>query len=78
MAGKVWGAGRRSCPAWARGDRGGRVDLLYGEDFPNATSLGWEVNPGVRDWNSGEYYGIALPQLYGEVGSDECHGERRQ
>ncbi|MFM8804103.1 MAG: hypothetical protein ACKOK8_09365, partial [Planctomycetia bacterium] len=47
------------------GSVGSRIDLLYGEDFPNAMSLGWETNPGPRDWNSGEYYGIAIPQLYG-------------
>jgi hypothetical protein len=52
---------------------GARADLLYGEDFPLATSLGWEVNPGPTDWNSGEYYGLAMPQLYGEVGTEDLN-----
>lgn len=48
---------------------GGRVDLLYGEDFLLAQSLGWELNDdATRRWNSGEYYGLALPQLYAEAG----------
>ena len=71
MMNQVYFVGERLLPADGTTGVGGRVDLLYGEDFPNATSLGWEVNPGVRDWNSGEYYGIAMPQLYGEVGSNE-------
>ena len=50
---------------------GARADLLYGEDFPLAMSLGWETNPGPRDWNSGEYYGVAIPQLYSEVGTQD-------
>ena len=70
MMNQVYFVGERLLPTDGTRGVGGRVDLLYGEDFPNATSLGWEVNPGVRDWNSGEYYGIAMPQLYGEVGSD--------
>ena len=70
MMNQVYFVGERLLPTDGTSGVGGRVDLLYGEDFPNATSLGWEVNPGVRDWNSGEYYGIAMPQLYGEVGSD--------
>lgn len=40
---------------------GARTDLLYGKDFPLAMSLGRETNPGPRDWNSGEYYGLAIP-----------------
>jgi hypothetical protein len=70
MMNQVYFVGERLLPTDGTRGVGGRVDLLYGEDFPNATSQGWEVNPGVRDWNSGEYYGIAMPQLYGEVGSD--------
>ena len=51
---------------------GARADLLYGEDFPNATSTGWEVNrSGHGDWNSGEFYGLAMPQLYAEAGRDD-------
>jgi Putative beta-barrel porin-2, OmpL-like. bbp2 len=51
---------------------GARADLLYGEDFPNAMSTGWEVTPsGNGNWNSGEFYGLAMPQLYGEVGNQD-------
>ena len=44
-------------------DVGGRVDLLYGTDsrFPLAFGLD-------KRWNQGErFYGLALPQLYGDV-----------
>ena len=51
---------------------GGRADLLYGEDFLLALSQGWEVFPGKEgNWNSGQYYGLAMPQLYGEFGTRE-------
>ncbi len=51
---------------------GGRVDLLYGEDFLLAMSQGWEIQPGGgQRWNSGEYYGLAMPQLYAEFGTQE-------
>jgi len=51
---------------------GARADLLYGEDFPLGMSSGWEVNPsGQGNWNSGQYYGLAMPQLYGEVGNQD-------
>lgn len=51
---------------------GGRVDLLYGEDFLLAMSQGWEIQPGGGPrWNSGEYYGLAMPQLYAEFGTQD-------
>jgi len=51
---------------------GGRVDLLYGEDFLLAQSLGWELDPDAsRRWNSGEYYGLAMPQMYVEAGRND-------
>jgi hypothetical protein len=51
---------------------GARVDLLYGEDVLLAQSRGWEANPdGTRRWNSSEYYGLAIPQLYAEVGTKD-------
>ncbi len=51
---------------------GGRVDLLYGEDYILAQALGLEVHPdGTRRWNSSQYYGLALPQLYGEIGTND-------
>ena len=43
---------------------GGRVDLLYGTDFLYTVAGGLD-----DDWNSNRYYGLAMPQLYGEVGS---------
>jgi hypothetical protein len=43
---------------------GGRVDLLYGTDFIYTTAAGFDGN-----WNTGRYYGLAMPQLYGEVGN---------
>lgn len=53
---------------------GGRVDALYGSDFFNVQSLGFELdNHGDRRWNSSQYYGVAVPQLYGQVGSDRLN-----
>jgi len=51
---------------------GGRVDLLYGEDYLLATSLGFEnyKTPAGR-WNSGQYYGLAMPQLFVELGTED-------
>lgn len=50
-------------------DFGGRVDLLYGTDFFLAQSRGLEVRRnGSSKWN-GQYYGLALPQVYGEIGN---------
>ncbi len=40
---------------------GGRVDMLYGEDYLLAESFGMEKRPdGSARWN-GEYYGLAFP-----------------
>jgi len=50
-------------------DIGGRVDLLYGTDYIYAQSVGFETNPdGSPKWNAGIDYGLAMPQIYGEVG----------
>ena len=43
---------------------GGRVDLLYGTDYNYTLAGGFDAN-----WNTGRYYGLAMPQLYGEVGN---------
>lgn len=52
-------------------DIGGRIDVLYGNDFFLAQSIGFETNPdGSRKWNSSEMYGLAIPQAYLEVGGD--------
>lgn len=49
---------------------GGRMDLLYGEDFLLAQSLGWELNDnGTNAWNGHEYYGLAMPQAYVQAGT---------
>jgi hypothetical protein len=58
----------------------GRVDLLYGTDFLFTTARGLDayrggyVDPsGVAGprWYSSRYYGLAMPQLYGELGRED-------
>ncbi len=50
---------------------GGRLDLLYGADYYLAQSTGLEQHPnGSPRWNSSQYYGLALPQAYGEIGTN--------
>ena len=50
-------------------DIGGRVDLFYGTDYIFCESLGFETNPdGTPKWNAGIDYGLAMPQIYTEVG----------
>ena len=56
-------------------DWGGRVDLLYGTDSIWTTASGLDafnynsVNSYfVPRWNSSKYYGLAMPQLYAELG----------
>jgi Putative beta-barrel porin-2, OmpL-like. bbp2 len=49
---------------------GGRWDLLYGSDYFVAQSNGIERNQnGTPRWNSSQYYGLAMPQAYLEVGT---------
>ncbi len=49
---------------------GGRLDMMYGEDFLLAESIGMEKRPnGDPHWN-GEFYGLAIPQAYVEVGTE--------
>jgi hypothetical protein len=49
---------------------GYRADALFGIDHNLAQSRGFETDRnGGKRWN-GQYYGLALPQLYAEVGSD--------
>ena len=60
-------------------DWGGRVDLLYGTDYIYTTARGldgnlfYQPNPagtgGAPSWASSKDYGLAMPQLYGEVGA---------
>ena len=50
---------------------GARFDLLYGEDFFLAESIGMEKRPdGSPHWNK-EYYGLAIPQAYVSMGSQD-------
>lgn len=50
---------------------GGRVDVLFGNDFFLAESIGMEKHQdGSPHWNS-EHYGIALPQAYVSVGRED-------
>ena len=58
---------------------GGRVDLLYGTDYIFTTARGLDANllnqanpagvVGAPSWASSKDYGLAMPQLYGEVGA---------
>jgi hypothetical protein len=50
---------------------GGRVDVLYGSDYIFTQSLGWELNDdGTNSWNGSPFYGLAIPQMYAEVGNE--------
>jgi len=52
---------------------GGRVDVMYGEDFFLAESIGMEKRQnGSSHWN-GEYYGLAIPQAYISAGSRDLN-----
>lgn len=57
---------RESC-CW---NWGGRVDVLYGSDYIFTQSNGWETDlVGAPKWNGSPFYGLAIPQLYAEVGN---------
>lgn len=43
-------------------DFGGRMDFMFGTDAQNTQAAGWD-----GDWTNGNYYDIAMPQLYAEV-----------
>lgn len=44
-------------------DLGGRVDLLYGEDWRFPQSFGLD-----NEWNKSErFYGLSMPQFYGDI-----------
>lgn len=60
----------KTLPSTGRG-AGGRVDVLYGEDFLLAQSIGLETRTdGSSHWNP-EYYGLAIPQAYGSIGNQD-------
>ncbi len=58
---------------------GGRVDLLYGTDYIYTVAQGLDAYNGHPDnlgltgprWGSSRYYGLAMPQLYGEFGRED-------
>ena len=59
-------------------DWGGRVDLLYGTDYTYTTAAGLDaynfdaVNAYfIPRWGSNKYYGLAMPQLYAELGYND-------
>ncbi|MFM9025862.1 MAG: outer membrane beta-barrel protein [Planctomycetaceae bacterium] len=59
-------------------DWGGRVDLLYGTDYIFTTARGLDayragdpIGLGAPRWGSNKYYGLAMPQLYGELGYND-------
>ncbi len=57
---------------------GGNATLLYGNDYNASQSFGWELHPGrtispaTQKWNDGQDYGLAIPQLYAEVGTSKA------
>lgn len=68
MMNQLYFIGEKKLPT-GRPGVGGRVDLLYGEDFFLAESIGMEKRPdGSPHWNK-EYYGLALPQAFVSLGS---------
>ena len=63
--------GEKTLDSRAAFDIGGRIDVLYGYDFFLAQSIGVEVSPdGVMKWNN-QYYGLAIPQAYGQFGNED-------
>ncbi|MBL9122010.1 MAG: outer membrane beta-barrel protein, partial [Planctomycetaceae bacterium] len=63
--------GEKTLDSRAPFDVGGRIDVLYGWDFFLAQSAGFELNTnGTLHWNN-QYYGLAIPQAYGQFGNDE-------
>lgn len=51
-------------------DIGGRMDLLFGTDYIFTQSAGLETRRDFdRHWNSSRFYGLAMPQLFGELGN---------
>ncbi len=60
----------RPLPADGSWGAGFRADALFGYDHFLGQSRGFEVDRDFgKRWN-GQYYGLAIPQVYGEVGND--------
>lgn len=71
MGNQAYVIAERALPCDGFDGFGARIDLLYGEDFFLAQSLGLEVRPdGASHWNP-EYYGLAIPQAYVEYGNTD-------
>jgi len=50
-------------------DVGGRLDLMFGTDYVFTTAVGLETDQtGAPKWNNRRFYGLAMPQAYGEIG----------
>ena len=49
-------------------DYGGRIDYIYGTDGPDTQAFGIANDHWDNDFDNGNDYGHAIPQLYGEVG----------
>jgi hypothetical protein len=53
---------------------GARVDGLWGSDYYLAQSTGFEKNQdGSFKWNSNQFYGFAIPQIYGQFGANDLN-----
>lgn len=53
-------------------DIGGRIDLLYGTDYIFNQAAGLETRPDFSPhWNSHRFYGLAMPQLFLELGNQD-------
>lgn len=49
-------------------DVGGRVDIMYGSDYIFNQTTGFETHDdGTPHWNGNPYYGLVMPQIYGEI-----------
>ncbi|MFG0289884.1 MAG: outer membrane beta-barrel protein [Rhodopirellula sp. JB044] len=49
-------------------DIGGRIDYIYGTDGPDTQAFGIDNDHWDNDWDNGNDYGHALPQVYAEMG----------
>ncbi len=53
-------------------DIGGQVDIMYGSDYIFNQSVGFETHDdGSAHWNGNPYYGLAIPQIYAEIGYND-------
>jgi len=59
-------AGRAANTEGCGWDYGWRVDTLYGTNYRWDTAIGLET-----DWNSHQFYGLALPQAYVEIARND-------